>query len=96
MEQLSSEQLSRRGAFKFLGAALAAAAALGASDAEAQWGPPPPGGPGWGHRPPPPGGPGWGRRPPPPGYWGGPRRRRWVCWWRPTPWGPRRECGWRW
>ncbi len=41
-------------------------------------------------------GPGWHRGP----YggcrrnwgWGGPGWRR--CWWRPTPWGPRRVCRW--
>jgi hypothetical protein len=76
----------RRGLFKLFGAALLTATTLGVTAAEAQWAPPPPG---WG-RPPP---PGW-RRPPPLGYWGAPPRR-WVCWWRPSPWGPQRVCGWR-
>lgn len=66
---------------------------LGAGAAVAQWGPPPPSYGGWG--PPP-----YGyRRPPPPPGWGPPPPRRWApapapvrCWWRETPWGPRRVC----
>lgn len=73
-------------------AAAALLATVGA--ASAQWGPPPPGmmppppPPGYGYRPAPP--PGYG---PPPGAY---RERGWEhrrrCFWRETPWGPRRVC----
>ncbi|MBK9082827.1 MAG: hypothetical protein IPL88_12475 [Rhizobiales bacterium] len=67
---------------------------LGAGAAVAQWGPPPPSHGGWG--PPP---YGYRRPPPPPPGWGPPPPRRFApapapvrCWWRETPWGPRRVC----
>lgn len=71
-------------------AAAALVATMGA--ASAQWGPP-------GGYPPPPPPPGYGYRPPPPAYGPGPGYRRdWGnrggrrCFWRETPWGPRRVC----
>jgi hypothetical protein len=83
------KDLNRRATFRLLGAALLAGAVTNGGEAEAQPyydpynRPPPP--------PPPPHGPGWGPPPPPPPPGYGPRWRR-RCWWRETPWGPRKVC----
>jgi hypothetical protein len=97
---------TRRNAFRLFGAALLAGVVAASGEAEAQpyYDPydrppprrPPPPPPGYGPPPPPPGygppppPPGYGPPPPPPGYGPPPWRRR--CFWRETPWGPRKVC----
>ncbi|MCW2317298.1 hypothetical protein M2322_002857 [Rhodoblastus acidophilus] len=81
--------MTRRNAFRLFGAALLGGVVATSGEAEAQpyydpYDRPPP------RRRPPPPPPGYGPPPPPPGYGPPPWRRR--CWWRETPWGPRKVC----
>ncbi|MBB4197933.1 hypothetical protein GGD83_001726 [Rhodoblastus sphagnicola] len=89
MEGAKMENTTRRNAFRLFGAALLAGVVANSGEAEAQpYDPydrplrPPPPRDDWGRprRPP----------PPPPGYGPPPWRRR--CWWKETPWGPRKVC----
>jgi hypothetical protein len=81
------EKTTRRTAFRLLGGALVAAALAASGEAEAQpyydpYDRPPP------YRPP---RDDWDRpRRPPPPDWDRPPPRR--CFWRETPWGPRKVC----